>query len=198
MFLKLNIFKKILKKAWNGCGLFIGCKDGYVYMSGGWWCVRILKDGLDKKEKASLIELVGEIPVEGESFKAFKDAGNQYEVGSLESLENLMAVDYKVPVNMTRLIYQIKDKKYRVFQEPGQYKCIFVNEMVCELVDKQSINVLEETLPEGPFISKAGNALYWENNVMSLVMGKIKIEEESEENEIKMLLENIELPRIGA
>lgn len=198
MFLKLNIFKKILKKAWNGCGLFIGCKDGQLYMSGGWWCVKILKENLEKKEKAALIELVGELPEEGEAFKAFKDSGNQYEIGNLESLERLMAAEYKQPVNRTKLIYQIKDKKYRVFQEQKLQNCIFASEIVSELIDEKVINLLEETVPEGPFTCDTKTPLYWENNVMSFLVLKINTDEDEETTLVKQLLENTELPKIGA
>ena len=198
MFLKLTIFKRLLKKAWSGSGLLVGCKEEYHYISSGWWCVKVLRGGLNKKEKAALIELIGEMPAEGEAFKAFKDGGNQYEVGSLETLENLLAAEYKTPVKMTRMIYQIKDKFCRVFQEPKGQNCMFVSEAACELVDKKAINELEESPPEGPFTNNAGNILYWENNIMSLIVCKISIDEETEVHEVKRLLENIELPRIGA
>ena len=64
------------------------------YISSGWWIMKILKESMSNKEKAAMIELIGEFPEEEKIFKALEGQGNQYEVGRLETLEEIIDREY--------------------------------------------------------------------------------------------------------
>lgn len=202
MFLKFNLWKKLLKDAWKSVGLVVGSRGENYYISGGWWVLKILKDGMSNKEKAAMIELIGEFPEEGQSFKALEKEGNQYEVGRMEGLEEIIDRKYPHDYQETRLIYQLGRKYCRVFQEDTSDTCILMNNVISELIDAKSIDPMEETPPEGPYGQRGASILVWENNVMKFCMYGIDIqkgeegEQESEEAAVLELLGNMMLPAI--
>lgn len=78
MFLKLKILKGAMKQAYNGGGLRImNTGDGFALL-GAYWYVWLENATMPKKVRAAIVELVGELPAEGEAYKAQKDADNQY------------------------------------------------------------------------------------------------------------------------
>ncbi len=202
MFLKFNLWKKLLKEAWKGGGLWVGRREDSYYISDGWWIMKILKESMSNKEKAAMIELIGEFPEEGQSFKALEKEGNQYEVGRMEGLEEIIDRKYPHDYQETRLIYQLGRKYCRVFQEDTSDTCILMNNVISELIDAKSIDPMDETPPEGPYGIPGVCILVWENNVMKFCMFGIDIqkgeegEQESEEAAVLRLLENMMLPAI--
>lgn len=196
MFLKFNLWKKLLKEAWKGGGLWVGSREDSYYISSGWWIMKILKESMSNKEKAAMIELIGEFPEEEEIFKALEGQGNQYEVGRLETLEEIMDREYPHDYQETRLIYQQGTKYCRVFQEDISDTCILMNNVISELIDVKCIDPIEETPPEGPYGKQGVRILVWKNNVMKFCMYGRVIEEESEEAAVLELLGNMMLPAI--
>ena len=151
MFLKFEPWKKMLKEAWKSSGLIVGSSEGNYYISGGWWIVKILKDSMNNKEKAAMIELIGEFPEEETIFNARKGCGNQYEICSLEQLIEIMDRNYSQRYRKTKIIYQMEDKFERVYQEDTSQRCMYMNNIIADLIDVNSIDVMEETPPEGPY-----------------------------------------------
>lgn len=54
MFLKLNLFKAITKKAWQGAGLTVGNDGKGIYLVGGYWSIYLDRFWISKKAKAAL------------------------------------------------------------------------------------------------------------------------------------------------
>ncbi len=196
MFLKFNLWKKLLKEAWKGGGLWVGSREDSYYISSGWWIMKILKESMSNKEKAAMIELIGEFPEEEEIFKALEGQGNQYEVGKLETLEEIIDREYPHDYQETRMIYQQGTKYCRVFQEDTGDTCMLMNNVISELIDVKSIDPMEETPPEGPYGQRGVSILVWKNNVMKFCMYGRDIEEESEEAAVLELLGNMMLPAV--
>lgn len=65
MIVNTEIFKKLMREAYTGSGLHVKHKDGMLHIWGNCWCVRVKDEFFTKKEKAALIELIGDIPEEG-------------------------------------------------------------------------------------------------------------------------------------
>lgn len=80
MFLKLSILKAAMKEAYTGGGLRIAnTGDGFALL-GSYWYVWLENVTMPKKVRAAIVELVGELPAEGEAYKAQKGYDNQYEI----------------------------------------------------------------------------------------------------------------------
>ena len=74
-----SVFKKMIKTAYKTLGLLVANKDGRIILAGGWWMMSAEEKWFPKWGMAAVIELTGEIPAEGESFRS-TTAGNQMEL----------------------------------------------------------------------------------------------------------------------
>ena len=74
-----SVFKKLIKTAYKTCGLLVANKDGRIILAGGWWMMSVEEKWFPKWGMAAVIELTGEIPAAGESFRATSQ-GNQMEL----------------------------------------------------------------------------------------------------------------------
>lgn len=59
MFLKINTFKRLIKKAWKGMGLTVGNDGEGIYLVGGHWSIWLARIEMTNKAKAAIIELTG-------------------------------------------------------------------------------------------------------------------------------------------
>lgn len=62
MFIKTSIFKRILKDAWKGAGLTVGKKEEMYFIQGAYWILFVYEKDFTSKNKAAVIELVGDLP----------------------------------------------------------------------------------------------------------------------------------------
>lgn len=74
-----SVFKKLIKTAYKTCGLLVANKDDRIILAGGWWMMSVEEKWFPKWGMAAVIELTGEIPAAGESFRATSQ-GNQMEL----------------------------------------------------------------------------------------------------------------------
>ena len=79
MFLKINYFKALMKKAWSGVGLTVGNDGEGIYLLGGYWSIYLDSEWITKKAKAAIIELTGFIPAAGHAVAFWKSEDNQTE-----------------------------------------------------------------------------------------------------------------------
>ena len=80
MFIKTSIFKRILKDAWKGAGLTVGKKEEMYFIQGAYWILFVYEKDFTSKNKAAVIELVGDLPEEGEVYRAYEKGKKQYEL----------------------------------------------------------------------------------------------------------------------
>ena len=72
MFIKTSIFKRILKDAWKGAGLTVGRKRKCTSYREPIWILFVYEKDFTSKNKAAVIELVGDLPEEGEVYRAYE------------------------------------------------------------------------------------------------------------------------------
>ena len=172
MFFNSVVFKKLIKQAWKSGGLTVG-HDGEAeeyFLQGGYWIIRIKDDAIPNKDKAALIELIGDFPAEGEVFKAIAGVGNQYEipfndVWNIGRQWELAKTEY----HKTNIMMYQKESLCRVLQEEESGKCVLLNEIFIDLIDITAMDKQKESEPIGPIaIGKEGTMLYWKNQLCML------------------------------
>ena len=69
MFVRLRDFKRLIKEAYTGAGLYVARRGNQLLFGGSYWAIATIKESLDKKALAAVIELTGEMPEDGGAFK---------------------------------------------------------------------------------------------------------------------------------
>lgn len=75
MFVRLRDFKRLIKEAYTGAGLYVARRGDQLLFGGSYWAIATIKESLDKKALAAVIELTGEMPEDGGGFQS--DEGSQ-------------------------------------------------------------------------------------------------------------------------
>ena len=65
MFVRLRDFKRLIKEAYTGAGLYVARRGNRLLFGGSYWAIATIKESLDKKALAAVIELTGEMPEDG-------------------------------------------------------------------------------------------------------------------------------------
>ena len=65
MFVRLRDFKRLIKEAYAGAGLYVARQGNQLLFGGSYWAIATTKESLDKKALAAVIELTGEMPEDG-------------------------------------------------------------------------------------------------------------------------------------
>lgn len=195
MFINTGKFKKMITNAWKLHHFIVGCVEGKYFFSDGACIISVYRDMLPNKEKAAVIELIGELPEEGQVMKTGKDMPSQYmimsDVWEIEKTFNRC----QCTMTVTRSLYQPPLNTYRVIQNRKDQKCFFVDNYFIDLFDRGSWTE-DDSEPEGPktLIDYPGT-LYWQNRTMTFAVYPVSVPEDNEELSTYLtLLENIELP----
>lgn len=163
MFLKLSTFKGLLKLAYKGDVLRLGAGTDGIYIYGSSWAIKIVREHLQKQEKAAIIEYSGELPEIGEFWKVHKD-GNQAEMSVTVPFEVFAnAKMTSAPAVVTGFMFD--DQVLSQHTQNG------IKLFPASIVNNISINHINEnieTAPEGPFYSEKMDGAYWRNNIMIL------------------------------
>lgn len=173
MFYKLNVAKRLMKRAYKGAGLIVGVTEqGWFYVAGTWWCICQDINLTPKEFKAAVIELVGDLPEPGSNFRAYKDGGNQYMIDQSHQflLPRVFAEiddgdagnDYKE----TPIILEFSDHTVRVLESEQYGPIMTVQEEAIQLVDRDGIDHdAGETDIIGPAVLGSGDPrLVWHND----------------------------------
>lgn len=83
MLFKASKLKTVMKSVWKTTGLVVGMRKGFLYLAGDHWTIAIEADRITKEIKGAIIELVGDLPVEGGEFISYKGS-NQEQFGFAE------------------------------------------------------------------------------------------------------------------
>lgn len=195
MFINTGKFKKMITYAWKQHHFIVGCVEEKYFFSDGTWIISVYRDMLPNKEKAVVIELIGELPEEGQVMKTGKDMPSQYmimsDVWEIEKTFDRCQCDMTV----TRSLYQGPLGAYRVIQNRKDQKCFFVNNYFIDLFDRGAWTE-DDFEPKGPkTLNDSPGPLYWKNDTMTFTVYPVSVPEDNEELLTYLtLLENMELP----
>lgn len=195
MFINTSKFKKMITNAYKMCHFIVGAKGEKYFFSDGTWIISVYSDMLPKKEKAAVIELIGELPDRGTVIKTGKDMPAQHMI--MDDVWDVEETFTKCKFNMTvtRSIYQERFNTYRVIQNRQNQECFFVNDYFIDMFSRKAWTE-NDNEPEGPkTLNNSPGTLYWRNNTMALAVYPIRVNKDDKELITYItLLENIELP----
>lgn len=166
MIFKESILKKLIQEAYKTDGLHIArCMDDYI-LSGAYWAIRIHKDIMTNKAKGNIVELIGSLPEEGESWKVDKDS-MQIEMETVIDPEDYIK-EVMTVYAVTNVMQAQSSKIARVLRNMDTNEHIFLNNVFVEMITWENLNEeMAEAVPEGPY--GVGKAVIWKNNYSTLV-----------------------------
>lgn len=166
-----SVFKKMIKTAYKTCGLLVANKDGRIILAGGWWMMSVEEKWFPKWGMAAVIELTGEIPAAGESFRSTSAANqmelpNEFVLGLDENYDDRAKSD---PYHDTRILNDSGVNLARYLRSGKNI--VAVNEMIMELYDPGVGEEGEPTDAELPHVDNKW--VYWHTPVCSWACGII-------------------------
>lgn len=187
MFVSATNFKKLIKKSWAAEGLTIGATENEIFLAGGSWVIRVFKREIPNKIKAAIVELIGELPAAGEVFTCYKKEATQYEVAENEYWNIRERFESaQVPLNITRVQYS-GGKDMRVLQHQDTQICVLINDFFLDVIDYGATEE-NECIPIGPRThSEMEGLIYWQNEIMTMAVARISINEDSDRELYKFL-----------
>lgn len=196
MFIHLRDFKRLLKQACTGVGLCVARRGDDVLLSGSDWVIATEKGSMDKKQLAAVIELTGELPGNGEAFKATKE-GNQYEIREVHwEMIDRTDVDRekeeKLTVTPIVLERYPNGKAMRVLQA-ADGRVEVLNDRFVKAIDSMSMNTDYEYEVQGPFVNpEFPKQVYWKSEATTLAV-LLYDQDELKEKDILEYLRDIKM-----
>ncbi len=163
MFLNNGILKRLMKQAYKAGGLIVARTEKRTYIAGNFWEMDVLQEFLPKQILAQIIELAGELPGEGERFRADKN-GNQMEMVLKKEVDQN---GFSEGIEVTNFILLGKQSTaQRVLQTPAG-KAYIVNDAFIEIADNAAVaeDRGEYRVGDHPLYNRDG--ILWRNNVAS-------------------------------
>lgn len=192
MFLNTPTAKKLFKRAFNSTGLVVSRPDfETIYIAGSKWQIEMEYETMPLKQKAQLIELLGDIPDAGKRILATKNEQQmEFEVGERlrEYYMRAKTQVYQAPVVIARPYFD-----YQLFQEQDEKSFVAVDRELMSLIDIREIDFENEGMPSGPCMIPNGHCLFWHNGAGTLCISLEEIDKEA--LEIIDLLKNVEIRR---
>lgn len=168
MFLKTGILKKSMKAALKGRGLTVGNVRGcYLVYSGGWG-VYIENIYASNKFKAAVMELIGDIPGDGECYRYSLSPEKEILQDHIAEVpdpfeEWKQAKDYAV---MTPLSLHSWQHDYIVYQKKSDLGFLMADRALTrEMISPSELDASMESMPGRPNILHDG-ILYYKNETM--------------------------------
>lgn len=183
MFTNNSTFKKLAKSAYKAGNLYIGLTEDMYIISSDYWRMEVRQMFLDKKHKAALVELVGDLPEMGTEYRYID--GEQAErledtpVCSLAKTWNNM----KRSLTATHIsVNTIGNATLRMMEDAQTGEKVYVNGVFPAMIRTSAVQEEEgETYPD---IDPRTDGLrcIWNNNVMSFMcyLRKPRYQEEEE------------------
>ena len=174
MFIKIPVFKKLLKQAFAGNRMKVKMDGSGLTVDCGHFAVWFEREHIPNKIKSAIVELAGEIPEEGEAFLAQK-SGNQYEMDSaVLDLQNLLRQTDKRYVQ-TPIVYSDDYDTYRFLQMAGKPDNIkLVADIFIQMLDPHELDhVAAEGTIQGPYSMETGMLFFWATDLCILAVGAI-------------------------
>lgn len=195
MFINTQIFKKLIKEAFNNGTLHLSRVGEDYIIHGNYWAISATAAKLPNKEKAAVVELAGDMPAEGEAFRVSKTE-KQIMLENYPWTEHLNDEPEEF-LYITQNIVQEKSTSgtiSRIMQNDNlQIKA--VNEMFISMLDKDNMAANESEIV-GPYVVKGCDfAVFWHTNICTLMAVVRDWGEDANLMKIKQMLEMVELPR---
>lgn len=168
MFLNTPLVKKLFKRAFNTTGLTVARRlEGLIYIAGAKWQIEMDYESMPFKQKAALIELLGELPEAGSAVTADKEMQQQVFIGGIPLLRS----DYmlaKTGVKKTPVVIERPYADYQLLREQERKTFVAVNREFLQMIDIREIDFVNEGMPCGPCIATGENMLYWHSELGTL------------------------------
>ncbi len=195
MFIHLKDFKRLLKEAYTGVGLCVARRGDDVLFGGSDWVIATEKESMDKKQLAAVIELAGELPENGEAFKATKEE-NQYEIGGVhwDMIDRTEDREEEEKLTVTEVVLERYPggKPMRVLQA-ADGRVEVLNDRFVKAIDPMSMNLDYECEVQGPFINrKFPKQVYWKSEAATLT-ALLYDQDELKEKDILEYLRDIKM-----
>lgn len=181
MFLNITEFKKFLKLAYKGSGLIVGNLNGYQILMNepGTWGVQIDAKFVPNKLKGALVELIGDLPEEGE-IANYQPEGAQNEM-DLDRFDFYkwwkQARDFAA---QTPFILQHSHTEFVLMQIHSTMELRALNRIYTDLISNKDLDHAFENMPGRPCY--LNGVFYWKNDTMLYWVGSSVLSEEFETN----------------
>lgn len=161
MFVAARELKKLMKEAYKGSNLIVGCRDGMYYLQGTYWKQLCKKAFVPKEILGAIIELTGEIPGDEECFCAGPD-GNQVQINPME----IDVTGLREEVAVTEYVLLSKRGVPQRMLQSTEGEVYLINNKFVQMISMKHCDYENgETEPEEPVVNNKCTA-YWKNNVM--------------------------------
>ena len=198
MFIKLRDFKRMIKEAYKGMGLYISRRENQLLFSNSIWILVIAKETMDKKELAAVIELTGELPEDGQAFKS-TEAGNQYEIKDIywnliDDMETSEEKEEKITITSVVLQKHPYGRALRVLQRKDGHVEV-MDDSLEKAISAEEMNKECEFNLEGPFVNMDfPRQIYWRSETTTLFTPLYR-QDEMPEKDFLEYLQNTEILR---
>lgn len=168
MFIKTNIFKRLLKEAYKGNGLVVGFTDDErYYIAGSYWCLLVRERFFTNKEKAGVIELIGNLPKKNEYFRACKN-----DIQTMLPDETFIRVMDDEPMELLEETPILVEEAHGVISRmlSTGNSLIPINEGLYTMVSEDE-KTEDDFDVEGPYRTmELQHAVFWQNNTSILML----------------------------
>ncbi len=194
MFINTQIFKKLVKEAFNQGAMNLSRVGKDYIIHGNYWAISAKAEQFPNKEKAAVVELAGDMPAEGESFLLSKEE-KQIIIGPAPWTKYLNDEPEEF-LYITQTIVQEKSNSgiiSRILQNDNM-QITTVNEMFISMLNKNKKE--NETQIEGPYVVRGCDfGVFFRTNLCTLMAAVRNWSEDANLMKIKKMLEMVELPR---
>lgn len=172
MFIKDTVFKSLVKKAYKNEELDIERQGDMIAIRTGWWHLQCRESFLSNKAKASLIELIGDLPEVGKAMQYGDGCDPQLAMPytifyqDVFRLTDECTVEYKP----TRVLLQGGETTYIMLQNAKKEKAL-VDRVFIDLIDFAGIDEEngETVVNMNPLGEEDNSRLIYYTNAMILV-----------------------------
>lgn len=174
-----TMFKKWIKDEFRHGGLVVGQIYGGLVLQGSGWVTWTEEGSVPNWLKAAVMEHVGELPGQGQVFKAKNDEVQQYEISENPFL-NLPERyrEAKIPFVVTPIIYNTKWQDFRLVQCRASGELIPLPAAFYDIIDIKEIG--SDGYPMGPSSrDEKGSVLIWKNENSALAVSRVEMTEKS-------------------
>lgn len=166
MFIKDSEFKKMVNKAFKKNDLIVARHQGYYFIGFGWCNIQVTTEMMSNKIKAILVEMIGDLPQEGEGYLYGEGCDPQSRMDLFDNIfeehERYASSECEATCLMVRHCGDI----HSVLQVAGENKKIMVHNKFIEMVSTKPVETDNgETVPGLPVFT---GRLVWANNIMAL------------------------------
>lgn len=192
MFISTAGFKRLIKEAYKGPGLRMGCTGDTFLIGGDYWIIEVLKDKLPKKELGAIVELTGELPTEETWFTSRDKEENQYEITWPIKRPMKDCYDQDKDMTVTKVTLQYRTgQSARVLQDPKTLDVMLINEKFISILNNDCIDYGGGEYTMDGAAAGPHEGVILSNNFMAI---QILPREDDDAEELLKYLSSIELP----